>query len=205
MKEIKAIVFDMDGVLIDAREWHFEALNEALSYFDAEITEQEHLDKFDGLPTRKKLTMLTAQGRLPEHVHDIVEIVKQDRTLRLASNRLYPSVRHQIMLAWLKERGYKLGVATNSIKMTADHMLTLARISQHLDCTLTNQDVKNPKPDPEIYNTAAKILEVQPQHMLVIEDSNYGVRAATDAGAQVIKVSGPRDVSLDLIRTYLEE
>ena len=56
--EIKAIIFDMDGVLIEAKDWHYEALNRALSLFGMEISRYDHLVTYDGLPTTKKLEML---------------------------------------------------------------------------------------------------------------------------------------------------
>lgn len=62
---IKAIFFDMDGVLIDAKEWHYEALNRALELFGMPISQVDHLTTFDGLPTRKKLEMLTLGRGLP--------------------------------------------------------------------------------------------------------------------------------------------
>ena len=59
--QIKAVLFDMDGVLIDAKEWHYEALNRALALFGMPISRFEHLTTFDGLPTRKKLEMLSLE------------------------------------------------------------------------------------------------------------------------------------------------
>ena len=82
---MKAIVFDMDGVLIDAREWHHRALNEALEVFNVSINLQEHNDRFDGLPTSVKLNMLSSEGRIPRHLHQIINEIKQERTLRVAA------------------------------------------------------------------------------------------------------------------------
>ena len=59
MKKIKAVLFDMDGVLIDAKDWHYEALNKALGLFGMEINRYDHLNTFDGLPTKVKLQMLS--------------------------------------------------------------------------------------------------------------------------------------------------
>ena len=61
---IKAVIFDMDGVLIDAKEWHYEALNNALKLFGYKISRHDHLVTFDGLPTRAKLQMMTEQEML---------------------------------------------------------------------------------------------------------------------------------------------
>ena len=66
MNKIKAILFDMDGVLIEAKDWHYEALNEALKLFGCEISLYDHLITFDGLPTKDKLNMLTSVGKLPK-------------------------------------------------------------------------------------------------------------------------------------------
>ena len=201
---VKAVVFDMDGVLIDAREWHYLALNEALSYFGSEISVEEHHDRFDGLPTRVKLNMLSTEHRLPLHMHGLVEEIKQDRTLRLASAHLYPVVAHQIMLGWLKENNLKIGVATNSIRATSEHMLNLARVSEFLDVLITNQDVIKAKPNPEMYLLAAQRLGFDPHEVLVVEDSPYGVEAATAAGCKVVQVSDPSQVGLALLRPILE-
>jgi beta-phosphoglucomutase len=205
MAEVKAVVFDMDGVLIDARDWHYEALNEALALFDAEIDRQDHLRRFDGLPTRKKLEMLSAEGRLPRHVHDTIDKVKQDRTLRIAARNLFPRLPHQIMLGWIRARGLGLGVATNSIRQTSEYMLDLAKVLPYLDVLVTNEDVDQAKPHPDIYLFASKALGVHPSEMLVIEDSKFGVESATTAGCRVLRVESPEDVNLGLIKQALRE
>ena len=74
---IKAILFDMDGVLVDAREWHYEALNRALEIFGMKISLDNHLSTFDGLPTRRKLQILGKSRGLPAGLHDFVNELKQ--------------------------------------------------------------------------------------------------------------------------------
>ena len=73
---IRAILFDMDGVLIDAKEWHYEALNKALGLFGIEISYYDHLNTFDGLPTKIKLQMLSEQYYLPKELHDFINDMK---------------------------------------------------------------------------------------------------------------------------------
>lgn len=74
MTKIKAVIFDMDGVLIDAKEWHYEALNKALALFGFAISRQEHLDSYDGLPTRKKLEMLSSEKEPTKGLHLLLMI-----------------------------------------------------------------------------------------------------------------------------------
>ena len=92
MHDIKAVLFDMDGVLIDAQEWHYEGLNEVLLIFGYKITREMHEERYDGLTTLKKLQMLTKEVGLPEHIHEIINRVKQDRTLRIAAQKCFPNV-----------------------------------------------------------------------------------------------------------------
>ena len=78
---IKAVIFDMDGVLIDAKEWHYEALNKALGLFGYEISRYDHLVTYDGLPTSKKLEMLTMEKGMPQKLHTFINSLKQQYTV----------------------------------------------------------------------------------------------------------------------------
>lgn len=198
----RAVVFDMDGVLIDARDWHFRALNEALAIFGAEISRQDHLERFNGLPTRVKLGMLSEEGRLPRHLHRVVDEIKQERTLREAASLCFPRVEHLLMMSWLRRRGCGIGVATNSIRQTSSTMLEFAGILQHLDVLVTNEDVDRAKPAPDIYLMAADRLQVLPRDVLVVEDHPYGVSAAEAAGCRVIQVDGVDDVTMALLEPF---
>jgi len=203
MSEIKAVLFDMDGVLIDAQEWHYEALNEVLQIFGYEITREMHEDRYDGLSTAKKLQMLTVEVGLPLHIHGMINRVKQDRTLRIAARKCFPSVAHQVLISRLKKKGIKVGVVTNSIRQTTEFMLTYAGLFDFLDLVLTNQDVKEPKPNPECYLSAMKELRVLPSETIIIEDSPYGIEAAIKSGALVIKVASVAEVNLDLLQAAM--
>jgi len=200
---IRAVVFDMDGVLIDAKDWHYRALNEALAIFGAQISLDEHINRFDGLPTKVKLRSLSDEGRLPPHLHEIVEAIKQERTLREAAALCFPRIEHLLLMAWLKERKIKIGVATNSIRHSSQTMLGFAGILPSLDVLVTNEDVVTAKPAPDIYVKAASLLDIDPSCILVIEDHNYGVTSATIAGCNVIKVSGIHDVTVSLVESWI--
>ena len=199
----KAVIFDMDGVLIDARDWHYRALNRGLQIFGAEISYEEHLKRFNGLPTRVKLSMLVEEGRIPELAKDYIEAVKQTWTLREAANSCFPKIEHLILFGILKSAGLKLGVATNSIRETSNAMLGYAGLLSQLDVLVTNEDVLKPKPSPDIYSLTARRLGVEPSECLVIEDHEYGIAAAESAGCQTIKVFGPDEVDADLVLNRL--
>jgi HAD superfamily hydrolase (TIGR01509 family) len=201
----KAVLFDMDGVLIDARDWHFQALNEALAPFGYQITYQDHIARFNGLSTNSKLKILSDEFGFPRSLHDSVNAIKQDRTLRIAGQLCYPNVKHQILLSRLRQNGVKIGVVTNSIRTSAQALLSYAQLLDFLNVIVTNQDVTNQKPNPECYLLACRKLGISPSEAIVIEDGDYGAKAANDAGCTVIRVSNPEEVSLETLVTYMPE
>ena len=203
--KIKAVIFDMDGVLIDAKEWHFESLNAALRLFGAEISRYDHLVTFDGLPTKKKLEMLSLEGGFPKGLHGFVNELKQQYTMETVYTKCKPVFQHQFALSRLKAEGYKLAVGSNSVRKTIEIMMEKSGLVNYLDFFLSNQDVTHSKPDPEIYNAAMLRLGLQPQECLIVEDNDNGLKAAITSGAHVLKVENPDDVHYYNIKRRIEE
>jgi HAD superfamily hydrolase (TIGR01509 family) len=196
---IKAVLFDMDGVLIDAREWHYEALNLALRPFGLGIDRDAHLATFDGLPTRTKLEMLTKARGLPGKLHGFINSMKQKYTVDMVRQRCHPMFQHQYALSQLKDAGYKIAVCSNSVRQSLELMMARAGLDGFLDLMLSNEDVARPKPDPEMYLTAMDRLGLVPAECLIVEDNDHGVRAARASGAHVLVVSNPGDVTYERI------
>ena len=191
---IKAILFDMDGVLIDAKDWHYEALNKALSHFGYNISRDNHLSTYDGLPTRDKLKMLTKIHGLPSGLHSFINQLKQLYTIEYCNNHCKPTFNHQYCLSKLKNDGYKIAVCSNSIRSSIIAMMDKSNLTQYLDLILSNQDVKDGKPSPEIYTKAMSILEVDPSECLILEDNEHGIAAANASGGHLMKINIPDDV-----------
>jgi beta-phosphoglucomutase len=201
---IKAIIFDMDGVLIDAKEWHYEALNRALGLFSYSISRYDHLVTFDGLPTRKKLEMLSLERGLPRQLHGFLNDLKQRYTMQLIHAHCKPVFQKEYALARLKEAGFKLAVASNSIRNTVAVMMDKAALAPYFDVTMSNQDVTRGKPDPEIYLKTMALLGVAPAACLIVEDNENGIKAATAAGAHVMVVKNVDEVVHDRIVQHLQ-
>jgi beta-phosphoglucomutase len=204
-KKIKAIIFDMDGVLIDARDWHYEALNKALSMFGMAISRFDHLVTYDGLPTKEKLKMLSLEKGLPNGLHSFINELKQQFTIEEVILKCRPVFHHQYALARLKNEGYRLIVCSNSIKDTISMMLSKAGIIEYFDFYLSNQDVKKSKPDPEMYNTAIAKLGFKKDECLVVEDNENGIKSALASGAHLLRVYSVNDVHYQSITHRVKE
>lgn len=192
---IKAILFDMDGVLIDAKDWHYEALNKALGLFGLEISRYDHLHTFDGIPTKVKLKMLGEQYYLPEELHPFINQIKQKYTQELIELKCKPMFHHEYALLKLKQQGYKIAVCSNSIKATIEMMMKKAELIEYIDLIISNEDVKKAKPDPEMYNMAIKKFNLNPIECLIVEDNPNGIAAAKASGAFVLPVVTVYDVN----------
>lgn len=202
---IKAVIFDMDGVLIEAKEWHYDALNQALELFGYQIKRHEHLTSYDGLPTKRKLEMLSLEQGLPERLHSFINEMKQAYTMDIVYAQCRPNFVHEYALSNLKARNYKLAVASNSIRNTVEVMMHRAALSTYLDFMLSNEDVKKSKPDPEIYIKAIQSFGLTPQECLVVEDNENGIRAATASGAHVLVVKDVEDTNFANIMNRIEQ
>lgn len=203
MDTIKAVLFDMDGVLIDAKEWHYEALNKALGLFGYGISRYDHLVTYDGLPTSKKLEMLSMEKGLPFKLHKFINNLKQQYTVDKIYTDCHPMFHHEYALSSLKADGYKVVVASNSIRKTIDLMMEKSNLTPYLDFFLSNQDVSKPKPDPEIYCTAITRLNLKPSECLIVEDNFNGIQAAKLSGAHVMQVDTVYDVNYENICKHI--
>lgn len=200
---IKFIVFDLDGVLVEAKHIHYEALNKALGDQYA-IGWDEHLSTYDGLKTDQKLQMLTERKGLPTESHKEVWLSKQHHTIQ-ALQELQPSKQLQDCMKALLADGYKLAVCSNSIRQTIITVLSNFGILDYFDLIISNEDVKNSKPHPEMYWQAMSTLGFLPEETLIIEDSPYGLLAAARSNASVFRVDNPKQILYSNIKKHLME
>ena len=197
---IKTILFDLDGVLVDACDWHYHSLNDALlHYVGFTISYEEHKEKFNGLPTSVKLNMLEINSDL----HNDIWSMKQKRTLynikKYGTIDKYKIKMHETLI----DEGYTLACVTNSIKKTAIEMLKITGQEKFMSLLVSNEDVNNNKPYPDCYFYAMNKLSACIKETLIIEDSPKGKQAAFATGCNVLEVEDVYDVTLDKIRRFL--
>ena len=112
---------------------------------------------------------------------------------------------HQYALKRLKDDGYKLAVCSNSIRKTIETLMELSSLSHNLDIIISNQDVENGKPNPEMYLKAMNNLGVEASECLILEDNPHGIEAAVASGGHLLKVGLPQEVTYQAIKARISE
>lgn len=193
---IKAILYDLDGVLVDATEWHYESLNLALEEIVGfKISREEHLTTFNGLPTKQKLEILQKQGRLTPTSFQKIWVRKQELTFDVIEKFATVDIIKMKLHQGIKM--YKKACVTNSIRKSAILMLKKTGQMKFMDFIISNEDVVSPKPSPEGYVLAMKKLGLTPKECLIVEDSPKGIDAARMSEGNVFEVRGYHDVTLE--------
>jgi HAD superfamily hydrolase (TIGR01509 family) len=202
----KLIIFDLDGVLVEAKQIHYDTLNQALREVGEQyvISEAEHLSTYDGLKTTQKLEMLTKNKGLHPEFYDDIWYRKQYLTIE-AISQLQPDLQKIELFKELRNKGYKLACASNSIRRSVLVMLAKIGIIEYMDLIISNEDVKNSKPHPEMYWKAMSMMGCLPEETLIVEDSPHGLLAASRSRANVLRVDNPKDLVISKIIRKLEE
>jgi HAD superfamily hydrolase (TIGR01509 family) len=202
---MKLIIFDLDGVLIDTKNIHYESLNLALLEIDQKykITIDEHLKKYDGLKTNQKLNMLTQEKGLPQSLHKQIWNRKQELTLTMLEDIQV----NDDILNCLKSlsKNYKLVCCSNSIRKTIFVILNRLKIIEYFDLIISNEDVVNSKPHPEMYWKAMACFGFTPEETLIIEDSPHGLLAANRANTNILRVDNSKQITLENITNKLNK
>ena len=202
---IKLIIFDLDGVLIDAKKIHFEALNLALSKIDKNliISWSDHLSTYDGLKTMQKLELLTVNKNLNSNLYSQIWTDKQIHTEIMLENLQFNQKIYNC-IKFLKENNFNIACCSNSISQTIHKSLSKMKVIDFFDLIISNQDVSNSKPHPEMYWNAMSHFGYYPEETLILEDSPHGLKAANSSGANVMRVNNPDDVDLKNIIYNIE-
>lgn len=200
---INCVMFDLDGVLVDACDWHYHALNRALiDVCSFEISRQDHETKYNGLPTNVKLKMLGIDDSLSNKINSLKQNYTMD-CIRQNANIMHEKI---LLHHYLKNQGVRIACVTNSIRMTATEMLSRTGQLEYIDLLVSNEDVKNNKPSPDCYEYAMRSLNVDSSCCVCVEDSPKGIQAArSSSAAYVWEVRDTYDVTVENYRRFIDE
>lgn len=202
---IKLIIFDLDGVLVDTEQIHRQSLIDAVKTITGRRTsEYEHLLKIDGQTTKQKLNLLKHHLALEDLDIQLIDDQKQQNVIRYLFRGLRRSPGQHEMFTELKEH-YILAVASNSRKENVITILNILGITNFFSLILSNNDIINTKPDPEIFITAMATENVSPNETLILEDSEAGKYAAITSGAHVLAIDSLDMVTLTNIQNEIRK
>lgn len=202
---IKLVICDLDGVLVDSRALHFHALNAALSSLAPEcvLTWDEHVARYDGLPTRVKLDKLAHEKGLKKELFSDVWRKKQAFTSQMIPEKIQRNPQVYRVLQKLKMQGYLVYVASNSIWKTTKDMLLHSDLLPFVDYFISAKDVQHSKPAPDMYMECMMRAQVSVWQTLICEDSPIGRRAALDSGAHLCAIADPNDFTWSKLKSHL--
>jgi HAD superfamily hydrolase (TIGR01509 family) len=203
MNTIKAIIFDLDGVLVDTKKIHYESLNKALlrSKINYQISYKDHINKFDGLPTQKKLEILIKEKKIRESFSKKIIKYKNYYTTKELSKINYNIILYNIIKKLSKK--YKIAIASNAIHETLSICIKKLRIKKFLSYKISNGEINFAKPHPEIYLRCFLALGIKPSEALILEDSHVGRLAALESGGNLMPIKEINEVNLKNILFYL--
>jgi len=182
--QVRAVIFDLDGTLIDSYEAHVESFHRALSRFGLTVKDEEIYRRF-GKPAKQIIKEI-----LPENQHrHINEIVRYKRLEFIETSKdmqVFDGV--ETLLKYLKDKGFSICLATSADSPSVTRVVNKFDLENYFDVIISSNDVKEAKPNPEMFIQASKRLEVEPQNCLVVGDSPFDVIAAKKAGMKIIIV-----------------
>ena len=186
---IRAVIFDMDGVLIDSEPVHYKAWKETLESVGIPF-ERELSDLFIGVPDFKVAQYVAEQYRLSAEEKQLLERKKKIyREMMEKSVKGFPGVVEGLRSL----DSFSLGLATSSCRQEAVMLLDALGIREFFGAIVTSDDVKRPKPMPDTYLHATSLLGIPPEECIAIEDSTHGIRSAASAGLFVLAVETSHD------------
>jgi len=192
---IKAVIFDLDGVIVDTAHYHFLAWKRLAKELGIELTEADN-EKLKGVSRMQSLEVILALGGISLSDHDKEQLANKKNTWfvdyveRMVPEEIFPGVKP--LLVKLREKGIKVGLASSS--KNARTVIQLLQIQHEFDTVVDGSMIVHSKPDPEIFLLAAKRLGVDPKDCVVFEDAEAGVEAALAAGMKCVGVGSPEQL-----------
>jgi beta-phosphoglucomutase family hydrolase len=193
---IRAVIFDMDGVIAETEYVHIEAEKQTMLKYGVRISEDE-LHEYTGTTAKLMFTELIKKYGLDATFEEMF-IVKEKILFELMEKGVQPTKGVVDLLLELRKRKIKLAVASSSHRKMIEYVLKTLKITGLFESVVGAEDIERSKPDPEIFQVSAKRLEVKPEKCLVVEDSRLGVEAAKSAGMKCLGYVNPSSGKQDL-------
>ncbi|MCX7745643.1 MAG: HAD family phosphatase [Clostridia bacterium] len=199
---LKAVIFDMDGVIIDSEPIHHQLEAEQFAEMGLVITEEEH-DSFIGTTTKKMWTDLKEKHHVNEPVDVLVKVAKERYYNHITSQKITPIPGVVELIKDLNQNGVKIALASSGAKENVHAVLKIFQIKDYFNAVVSGDEVSEGKPAPDIFLEAAKRIGVEPDACVVVEDSTNGVNAAARAGMKSVGFNNPSSRNQNLSKANL--
>ena len=180
---MKAVLFDLDGVLVDGEKAHYHATRLALEEQGIHFTYKQYLQYFPGVTDEEALAWFL---RKPRRAVKWIARRKHELFSEIFDQHIVSFPNTIAAAKMLKRKGYRLVLATSAVRPEAMAFLNAFRLKPLFHAIVSAEDVKKGKPDPQIYLLAAKKAKAKPSECVVVEDSVAGVAAAKAAGMRCV-------------------
>tara|TARA_X000000950_G_scaffold47087_1_gene54303 strand:- start:3695 stop:4312 length:618 start_codon:yes stop_codon:yes gene_type:complete len=197
-RKIECLLFDLDGVLINGQPLQMSSTLQSLKKFIPIKNEIKELIK-ETITTKEKLEILYLKKLIKKKNIYLIYNNKKKIFDKKVSKKIKFNKRIYDVFKEIHKRKLKVGVVTNSNKKSAVKILKKLKIIKYLNVIVTNNSKVKPKPNPEPYNYAIKLLKVQKKNTLIFEDSPVGLLSAKRSGANYIKISSLKQISWKFI------
>lgn len=198
---MKAVIFDMDGVIINSEPLHHKVEREIVEELGGKLSDEE-VASFVGTTDYNMWSKIKKKFNFKLSVEELIEMKKERFMKEIDEIQLVPNF-IDFMLS-LYKKGYLMAIASSNNRKIVDTIVNKFQLYKYMKFIISGEEVKRSKPDPEIFLTAAKKMNVTPSDCIVIEDATNGVKAAKAAGMKCIGLkntdTGKQDLSeADLI------
>ena len=183
----KAVIFDMDGVIIDSEPIHFKMDKETHKYLGIKLSEEEH-HSFVGTTSQHMWNLIKEKYRLTQSLEEHIELERSTYLKFFLENctNIAPINGVVKFIMDLHRNGVKLGIASSSPMVVIQTIVDIFNLDKYFDAIITGDLVEKSKPEPDIFLFAAKELNVEPENCIVIEDSYNGIMASIKAGMKSV-------------------
>ncbi len=200
---IKAVIFDMDGTIVDSEPIYEEVNEEVYEKYGLDLSQEDYdrhmganlkdiwTDILDRYQVKEEFSHYKIEDFMEDHIHSSYQGLADSEELELM-----PGVRE--WFEFFKDHGYKMIIASSSYSPVIEHVYQRFELDQYMEGYVGANSIEKGKPDPEIFLKAAEKMGVRAEECLVVEDSQHGVNGAHAAGAKVVGFDRAKDESQDL-------
>jgi HAD superfamily hydrolase (TIGR01509 family) len=204
MSDVRAVLWDLDGTLVNSEEYHWQSWRDALAPEGLSITYEQFLASF-GMKNDPIMRMWLGAGYTPERSVRIADAKEADYRRLAQLHGLTPLPGAREWVTRLKADGWRQAVATSAPRANADVMLSALHMTSLFDAIVVAEDVSHGKPDPEPFLVAAARVGVPPERAIVVEDAAAGIEGARRAGMKSVGVNARQSLGADVnVRSLID-